>query len=90
MHQTNDYKAGFTQPILGPNGMLYGGAARNYRLGQIGGASGAQAQAIAAFNMHIEPVVTKMQNQLSQQQQMITQMVQMVQRMQDRNSDENK
>lgn len=80
MQNPNDYNAGFTQPILGPNGMLYGGAARNYRLGQIGGATGAQAQAIAAFEMHISPVITQMQNQLNQQQQMLMQVVQMMQR----------
>lgn len=80
MENFNDYNAGFTQPILGPNGMLYGGAARNYRLGQIGGVTGAQAQAIAAFEMHIAPVITQMQNQLSQQQQMMQQMMQMMQR----------
>lgn len=82
MKNPADYNAGFTKPLYVPGKArpLTGGAARNARLADIGGATGAQAQAIAAFQAHIGPVIEKMQNQLSSQQQMMMQMMQMMQR----------
>lgn len=61
MKNPNDYTAGFTQPIPGPTGMLYGGAARNYRLRMIDGATGLQAQTLAAVDAAISPVLAQQQ-----------------------------
>lgn len=79
-----DYHAGFTTPlhVPGKERPLTGGAARNSRLAAIGGATGAQAQAIAAFQAYIEPVIGQMQNQLAAQQQMVQQMMNMMQKAQ--------
>lgn len=81
MKNPNDYKAGFTQPIQGPDGMLYGGAARNFRLGLIGGATGLQAQTLAAVDAAISPVLAQNQQTMLQMQQMLQMQHEMLKRM---------
>jgi len=77
----NDYDAGFTKPILGPdNKLLYGGAARNYRLGMMGGVTGVQAQALAAFAEQIAPVFAQQQEQIVQLQRGLLQLTELMQR----------
>lgn len=62
MKNPSDYQAGFTTPVYvpGKDRPLTGGAARNYRLGQSGGVSGAQDRArvetLVAYNAMIAPV----------------------------------
>ena len=84
MKNPADYHAGFTTPlhVPGKEKPLTGGAARNARLAAIGGATGAQAQAIAAFQTYIEPVIDQMQKQLAAQQQMVQQVMNMMQKAQ--------
>jgi|GEM_PF-1788284 len=66
MKNKNDYDNGWTKPVVNPatGKTCSGGAARNLRTAQVGGAQ-------AIFNMggitimqHIEPVVSSLQKQL--------------------------
>lgn len=76
-----DHSVGLFAPILDhrTNTMLYGAAAREYRLLMNQGVTGYQAAAIAGLLQHIEPLLVRMDVQQQQQQQMLQQQMLMIQ-----------
>lgn len=73
MKNEDDYKSGWTTQTKNPSTgkKCSGGAARNLRTAQAGGASAVQARAAVVAIQSIQPVIEAQQAQIQQQQAQI-------------------
>jgi hypothetical protein len=66
MKNTNDYEAGWTTACFNPETgkICYGGAARNLRTAQAGGAQAINNNGVVTAMQLLEPLVMRLENQL--------------------------
>lgn len=74
MKNENDYQAGWTKQIINPatGKKCSGGAARNLKIAQAGGANAMQVASVMETLQSIQPIVDAQQAQILQQQTQIT------------------
>lgn len=73
MKNQDDYKSGWTQKTINPKTgkECSGGAARNLRLAQAGGANSIQVMATVKAMQSVQPIVEQQQTQIKHQQKQI-------------------
>jgi len=73
MKNKQDYLSGWTTPTVNPatGRRCSGGAARNLKIAQLGGANAIQVTTVMKTMESLQPIINTQQNQINQQQSQI-------------------